>query len=580
MFNCLGICETYLIIEGDTEDVKQVKKTAVKLILMVCCMTLMPTLFYGGNLYVFSGSVLGLGGSILMLLYIFITRTAPLYLLDGYVGLLLISLIVIDSELLVLGEYRVWSVAILILDTCLLLRLHTFVSLGIVSAMLLWLAISALEKTYRIGIAQLPGMPSESERANSLKCLQFGDTFPCKKSFLSSSAMFVGYSFTFLIDYYLTRGFANNVKQQQANTQQCIDITSCIATSLYNFDLDAARHSLKQATMMPEGLHIALEGLLNNLTLYRPYLPQSCFPMVVDEVDGLNRSNSFHPTGLLNTSIRTNSTADDVTDVIIPKKLCRYINITVSVINVQGSLTLIKENSKHFAENFCSLVDAAVTRSKENRGILDIILGDHIMLSYNAVKGCSTHTTASVNTCVAVIQDMKTSELKINSSCASSFAVVGDLGNGENRRFCTMGEVSVFIYGIERVGRDLGIPLLTCSRVRSDAGIVHDTRLIPKKFKFYRESFNNTDGVVLLWEIIFTDSASTPTMPSREEWMYELTKQNKDNWEPYNRAVKTFLIYNDPQGATEILSNLEDSNSTLLLEDINSHNPPPISFIY
>eukprot|EP00755_Sulcionema_specki_P003582 Sspe_Gene.27996::Locus_12429_Transcript_1_1_Confidence_1.000_Length_2491::g.27996::m.27996 len=80
--------------------------------------------------------------------------------------------------------------------------------------------------------------------------------------------------FVFLLDFYLTKWFANGMHDEQQATVRSIAIARNIAEAFVRFDLDKAEAELHK---YDTPLHEAFASLLTNLHEYRPYLPDALF---------------------------------------------------------------------------------------------------------------------------------------------------------------------------------------------------------------------------------------------------------------------------------------------------------------
>eukprot|EP01065_Artemidia_motanka_P049176 TRINITY_DN8084_c0_g2_i3.p1 TRINITY_DN8084_c0_g2~~TRINITY_DN8084_c0_g2_i3.p1 ORF type:complete len:793 (+),score=207.55 TRINITY_DN8084_c0_g2_i3:316-2379(+) len=84
-----------------------------------------------------------------------------------------------------------------------------------------------------------------------------------------------GANFVILVDLYLTRGFANAMRQQMSLVRLAIEVTENIAEQLAMYEVDEGRALLQSdgGSQLPPRLRVALHRLLDNLDGYRPYLP-------------------------------------------------------------------------------------------------------------------------------------------------------------------------------------------------------------------------------------------------------------------------------------------------------------------
>eukprot|EP00662_Eupelagonemidae_sp_cell21_P029671 gene29671-biopygen111899 len=79
-----------------------------------------------------------------------------------------------------------------------------------------------------------------------------------------------------LVDFWLTKGFADGMHDEQQRVRSSITVAAEIARELEQYDVEAAERRLEDGgDALPIGLCLALEGILDNLHAYRPYLPDA-----------------------------------------------------------------------------------------------------------------------------------------------------------------------------------------------------------------------------------------------------------------------------------------------------------------
>eukprot|EP01060_Flectonema_neradi_P029028 TRINITY_DN3928_c3_g1_i1.p1 TRINITY_DN3928_c3_g1~~TRINITY_DN3928_c3_g1_i1.p1 ORF type:complete len:859 (+),score=170.82 TRINITY_DN3928_c3_g1_i1:234-2579(+) len=78
----------------------------------------------------------------------------------------------------------------------------------------------------------------------------------------------------FALDFFLTRKFAMDTRAEKANAQASADMAKEVAAALVRFDLETATRLVGEGE---DDLRAAFRGLLGNLRMYRPYLPDALF---------------------------------------------------------------------------------------------------------------------------------------------------------------------------------------------------------------------------------------------------------------------------------------------------------------
>eukprot|EP01063_Lacrimia_lanifica_P000613 TRINITY_DN10319_c2_g1_i1.p1 TRINITY_DN10319_c2_g1~~TRINITY_DN10319_c2_g1_i1.p1 ORF type:complete len:900 (+),score=283.43 TRINITY_DN10319_c2_g1_i1:179-2878(+) len=182
---------------------------------------------------------------------------------------------IIAFDLLYISNYqRGYPLFVLMLDVLLAVSADTF-SKVVVAAVTGWLVVSELEKHYRFGLLDLPGMVPYDARREMCDC----EKPPCgTENPMRVARDLAAPCLVFLLDYVLTRRFANDLMAEKERMHATVVTAERIATHLASFDLTAAGRVLDQdGEGLPAALLEALSKLLANLGTYRPYLPGDLF---------------------------------------------------------------------------------------------------------------------------------------------------------------------------------------------------------------------------------------------------------------------------------------------------------------
>eukprot|EP01062_Namystynia_karyoxenos_P071527 TRINITY_DN670_c0_g1_i1.p1 TRINITY_DN670_c0_g1~~TRINITY_DN670_c0_g1_i1.p1 ORF type:complete len:1027 (+),score=176.82 TRINITY_DN670_c0_g1_i1:120-3200(+) len=241
---------------------------------------------------------------------------------------------------------------------------------------------------------------------------------------------------------------------------------------------------------------------------------------------------------------------------------------------------------------FVSAFAGAVTAE---RGIVDLISGDHQFASFNAVRGCLSHRTSAVRCAWGIQSPELMAQRSLSSprvrtplqpSRAVSFsprrfsrmrlvepsppppprrcegtaavctglATVGDFGTLEMRRFMLVGGLPCLLQVLERVAAQWRTELIIDNGVYADAQTSWHCKLRERVCFAKRgpDAFN-------LWQVV--GEAARADGGGHEEWMYELDNQTKNPFEEYNKAL-TMLLQGNVSGARELADAAVEGPST------------------
>ncbi|KAJ9443996.1 hypothetical protein DIPPA_51837 [Diplonema papillatum] len=194
-----------------------------------------------------------------------------------------------DLGAVTLNNDRWWPLFILILDLLLVSR-EREKAMCVMGFVVFWLALVSAEQAFRFGFFDIPSFLPSYERRSDKFCSSRSAAACEKPPCAVPTRVIVDLPVQlviFLLDFVLTRGFADRAMSEKARMEASVDTANDIASALAAFDLSRARETLNAASAgnLPEELAHALEQLLENLTIYRPYLPDALFD--VKEEPGL-----------------------------------------------------------------------------------------------------------------------------------------------------------------------------------------------------------------------------------------------------------------------------------------------------
>ena len=217
---------------------------------------------------------------------------------------------------------------------------------------------------------------------------------------------------------------------------------------------------------------------------------------------------------------------------------------TLLVLNMRNSLVMLDEQQAVFEANHSLLVAVTVLCVTEQKGLVDMLAGDHLYASFNASKACQKQSMRSIQSALNIY--LAVPQIPINLAAYQGNAWCGNLGSSQMRRFAVLGKLPRMANAVERVGARFNIPILACSSVQSDAYIEHEMRLHHRLISFDGVCQREGKPVVRnLWEVI-VPSLLTIKSPRKascadEEWMYALGNSPSTKWERYNEAIAMYL---------------------------------------
>eukprot|EP01062_Namystynia_karyoxenos_P059727 TRINITY_DN51146_c0_g1_i1.p1 TRINITY_DN51146_c0_g1~~TRINITY_DN51146_c0_g1_i1.p1 ORF type:complete len:752 (+),score=193.17 TRINITY_DN51146_c0_g1_i1:62-2257(+) len=214
-----------------------------------------------------------------LLIYQLAARSMPRVLVERSCVLLTAAVICGDwSNAAAVQSARVWSFAILLMDTLLTIGGSRCVQDICLHGTAVWLVVSAVEDGWRLGLYDIPAWSERYPDAASVADLQCANP-PCAVGLVSATSKVFVYLFGLYIDFVATRGFAEGQRREKEKIMLIVRVAEQVAGCLAQFDLAAAGSALDTAGAdgLSAELAASFRRLLANLNGYRPYLPQSCF---------------------------------------------------------------------------------------------------------------------------------------------------------------------------------------------------------------------------------------------------------------------------------------------------------------
>eukprot|EP00756_Hemistasia_phaeocysticola_P017293 Hpha_TRINITY_DN15529_c6_g5::TRINITY_DN15529_c6_g5_i1::g.105996::m.105996 len=267
-------CSNWLMRETDSESDIKIKRILTPVIIVMsiaCIVDVARACLFGEQYYATVVS--------------FTLPAWTLYLIGAYVGLnigmiidfcmILIVIIILAVDLLhaaTLQLARV-SIVVIILDVSLAFN-RNHVPLIAIPLTIVYLFAINIESHFRLGLYDLPG-----EEPEVCGCVDP----PCSLPFLKSFGSFCWISSVLVIDFYLTRQFAHDLRRQLQSVRTSVEVAGEVAAALARYDVDVAEEAINGAKDLPEELGESFLQLLSNLRSYRDYLPEALLLRSTDD---------------------------------------------------------------------------------------------------------------------------------------------------------------------------------------------------------------------------------------------------------------------------------------------------------
>ena len=173
---------------------------------------------------------------------------------------------------------------VIVIDVLLVLRMPRPAATATVAFSLVVTTVLYIDLAYGIGLVAFLAEGNRTTLLQERYCACASP--PCHADVLIDIIVpLFNCSYVFLLDFLLTRHFAEGVAKEHAKVETSIQSAHAVAELLALFDLEAAEELLDGAlhlhqppsAALPEGMRRALAQLLHNLRCYRPYIPNALF---------------------------------------------------------------------------------------------------------------------------------------------------------------------------------------------------------------------------------------------------------------------------------------------------------------
>eukprot|EP00754_Rhynchopus_humris_P030360 Rhum_TRINITY_DN15268_c3_g1::Rhum_TRINITY_DN15268_c3_g1_i15::g.147551::m.147551 len=541
------------------DDTPAQRETKRMLVLMLLCVLVVLSCSYAASLDQHSplrswGTLALLSLFCLLFAYIRIARSTGSRFVTLAAFVFCSSLCLNDFWSAIETNRRVWPTCIILLDFLLIVKAPSSLTLSIVVSMCVYLCVMAMEETWRVGLFDVPSLAPYEHRACQGTC----EKPPCARPFIESLIYVAADMSVFLMDFYITRGFALQVRREKERMAAAVTAAQHVAERLASFDLDAAEDVLESQEDMPPDLCESLRVILSHLRAYKPFLPQSVLVMAA--------SQDTHASNDSNDGLPRSPVEEPVTHT--PPSTRFLVKRRISLVHLHASLLDVTEIL--FASVHSQMLQSVLKHAATCKGVVDHFCGDAVSLSYNASSQCARHPTMAVQTaaalCLGSQGDSRSSRASVvRGGVATGPAHVGTMGVPELQRHCIVGMLDTVCQNIVQAAVILRHPLLSLHATAVDVTFCWQTRVLLDRVVFSDNlaslaktqaddaadnAFSGCAGVV--YEVLgaigrvegdaVLEEAEGSVVDKGTEWMYELEAAGTPvyEWEVYNKAGLAF----------------------------------------
>eukprot|EP01065_Artemidia_motanka_P049596 TRINITY_DN8260_c0_g2_i1.p1 TRINITY_DN8260_c0_g2~~TRINITY_DN8260_c0_g2_i1.p1 ORF type:complete len:850 (+),score=221.06 TRINITY_DN8260_c0_g2_i1:62-2551(+) len=261
-----------------------------------------------------------------------------------------------------------WPLLMIINDHILITKVGTATTVAVLSMSVLYFVFMGGEIAARFGMYEAAnfgdpdGLPPVCDCSNP----------PCSRIVSSSVLLQLASCGTLLGDFYLTRGFAINTTKQLQIMQASAIVAEELTASLAGYEISQAEGALEspEGKLLPPNLRRSYQNLLQNLRVYRPYIPDSI----------LYHEKSAEPT------LEESQGADRsfVVDTEPPGVREKNPEISIVFTDIQSSTALWEQCPQGMFEGLRKHNSALRRVAAENSGYEVKTIGDSFMLAFGS----------------------------------------------------------------------------------------------------------------------------------------------------------------------------------------------------
>eukprot|EP00756_Hemistasia_phaeocysticola_P033668 Hpha_TRINITY_DN16476_c5_g1::TRINITY_DN16476_c5_g1_i1::g.160556::m.160556 len=533
-------CGRDLARKGDSPDDIVIKEVGFRLIIVVAIFEVFAMFSVLTHYTALLGIGLALVASVFFLVTAFLNLAPARYVLDIFLVLTTVGIWGMDLENKTMsGSFRSWSFIILVLDASLVFH-RSRIQFFIIPGTLLYLLLIEVESVSRIGLFDMGYWGTSAEESSSCNCA----SPPCAQKVMGGCVVFGCVCLIFLVDFYLTRGFASSLRFQLRSIESSVLVSEDVAAALANYDVDTADTAIAKGENLPPKLKASYGRLLCNLRSYRAYLPHSCLVQHTSHEDEEGAEDDETPrpsipslplsedsrdstaSGFASHASSTSETFGRTSSLKVDKKRCRA---SLAAGNMVGYLTNMGDLDgwshdtwmRDDVEKWCSTVVAL-------KGVVDLIGGDRRFASFNARQGCMGHASAALEALWSRGEGGEWSGCVVTGQ-----AVCGDYGSSSVLRFMVLGRTPSSLYPLERIAAQWRIKALADAEAYSAACYTWDGKVLGAVFVAKR-----SEKPLFLYNMT---SRRQQGGGGAEEWMYELEGMEQSVHEDHNKATKALI---------------------------------------
>eukprot|EP00756_Hemistasia_phaeocysticola_P036884 Hpha_TRINITY_DN16666_c0_g1::TRINITY_DN16666_c0_g1_i1::g.178512::m.178512 len=280
----------------------------------------------------------------------------------------------------------------------------------IISFVLIYTAALSVESVERFGLYQVGYWGSAGSEISHCSCVEP----PCSSDAGGALLDILNVCIVFLGDFYFTRGFARGMRLQLRRVEASVEVASEIAAALARYDVEQAETAIatEQADLPPR-LAKALHRLVTNLSIYKPYLPQSCLTTdsLISEGSPHFLASSGNPPNPIEVRPMPEVSLFGATPPaaelspsccplpeVPPSRKPRTRRVSLACSNVVNYMRVYNDpledrHTEWMARDVAFWCEAV----SDQGGMVDLIGGDRRYASFNARQACGDHASFAVS---------------------------------------------------------------------------------------------------------------------------------------------------------------------------------------
>eukprot|EP00756_Hemistasia_phaeocysticola_P017296 Hpha_TRINITY_DN15529_c9_g1::TRINITY_DN15529_c9_g1_i1::g.106007::m.106007 len=263
-------CSGWIMRASDTPEDAHIKRAMTPLAILMLFVVPYSAFYDGSNFsdeYAYSANSM------------FLMAGAVSFLVRGYIGadmrtsvdilIVVFSLGLVYINLRLAAEMRgsLFIYAVLLLDMALVFNTPRTIPF-VIFVFLVFCLVLMFEASLRFGVY------------NAVETQEFPWICDCADPPCATTATVIPVGFIILAipplaDFYLTRGFATNLRLQLRRVEASVLVAGEVTDALARYDVDAADRAIARGDDLPEELVQSYRLLLSNLLAYRDFLPET-----------------------------------------------------------------------------------------------------------------------------------------------------------------------------------------------------------------------------------------------------------------------------------------------------------------